>query len=411
MKIRSITCFFDPKFPLDTESLVHLGKFSAAAGQAFESEGFEVQTRRLASTPLAKILPELEAALAVEFALNLEGTAKAFGIDYISLGPATPEAPESFDLIHPVLSAAQDVFTSGLMTGDGGIAMESVRRCAEAIHRLAAVTADGFTNLRFASLANVPPGTPFFPAAYHSGGPPSFALATEAAGLAVEALDEVASLAAARERLVRQVEDQAERMSRLGSRLAEDWGVTFAGIDFSLAPFPEEADSIGTAFERLGVPAVGQHGSLAAAAVLTEALERATFQRAGFNGLMLPVLEDYTLATRAAEGKLAVKDLLLYSAVCGTGLDTVPLPGDTSVEQIYAVLLDLAALSQRLDKPLTARLMPIPGKAAGDPTGFDFAYFANSRVLRLEAEPLSGPFAGDELLELHPRNPQPSGRQ
>jgi hypothetical protein len=118
---------------------------------------------------------------------------------------------------------------------------------------------------------------------------------------------------------------------------------------------------------------------------------------------MLPVLEDSTLATRAAQGVLTVKDLLLYSAVCGTGLDTVPLPGDVSVEQLYAVLLDLAALSQRLGKPLTARLMPIPGKKAGDPTHFDFAYFANSRVLALDAEPLQGMLVGAESFSLQPR--------
>jgi hypothetical protein len=155
--------------------------------------------------------------------------------------------------------------------------------------------------------------------------------------------------------------------------------------------------------ERLGLPAVGWHGSLAAAAILTDTLDRAEFRRAGFNGLFLPVLEDSRLATRAAQGVLSLKDLLLYSAVCGTGLDTVPLPGDTTAGQIYPVLLDLAALSQRLDKPLTARLMPVPGKKAGDPTGFDFPFFANSRVLALDAEPLDGLLAGSDSLTLQPR--------
>jgi hypothetical protein len=155
--------------------------------------------------------------------------------------------------------------------------------------------------------------------------------------------------------------------------------------------------------ERMGVPKTGLHGSLAAAAILTEAIERANFPRTGFSGLMLPVLEDAVLARCAAEGTLTVKDLLLYSAVCGTGLDTVPLPGDTSAEQIAAVLLDLSALALRLDKPLTARLMPIPGKKAGDPTGFDFDYFANSRVMALEAETLKPPFSTSEQFELRPR--------
>ena len=57
-------------------------------------------------------------------------------------------------------------------------------------------------------------------------------------------------------------------------------------------------------------------------------------------------------------------------------------------------------MAQRLNKPLTARLMPIPGKNAGDPTDFDFAFFANSRVMALDAEPLEGMLAGDESFQL-----------
>jgi hypothetical protein len=120
---------------------------------------------------------------------------------------------------------------------------------------------------------------------------------------------------------------------------------------------------------------------------------------------MLPVLEDATLAARAEQDVLSIKDMLLYSTVCGTGLDTVPLPGGTTIEQLQAILLDLAALALRLDKPLTARLMPIPGKAAGDPTDFDFAFFANSRVLALEAKPLTGHLTGDESFSIAPRKP------
>jgi uncharacterized protein (UPF0210 family) len=89
--------------------------------------------------------------------------------------------------------------------------------------------------------------------------------------------------------------------------------------------------------------------------------------------------------------------------VCGTGLDTLPLPGDASPAQLSAVLLDLACLSLRLAKPLTARLMPIPGRKAGDPTNFDFEYFANSRVMPLKALPLEGFFGGHEIFGLQRR--------
>ena len=170
------------------------------------------------------------------------------------------------------------------------------------------------------------------------------------------------------------------------------FNIRFGGIDFSLAPFPRDAQSLGTAMEKLGVPAVGLHGSLAAAAILTEAIDRANFPRCGFSGLMLPVLEDSILAQRAADGTLTIKDLLLYSTVCGTGLDTVPLPGNVTAEQLAPLLFDLSALATRLNKPLTARLMPIPGKQAGDATNFNFEYFANSKVMALDAQELKKAF-------------------
>jgi uncharacterized protein (UPF0210 family) len=79
------------------------------------------------------------------------------------------------------------------------------------------------------------------------------------------------------------------------------------------------------------------------------------------------------------------------------------LPGDTTAEQITPLLLDLSALALRLDKPLTARLMPIPGKKAGEETNFDFAFFAPSRVMALDAEGLIGAFAGKEIVPLSSR--------
>ena len=156
--------------------------------------------------------------------------------------------------------------------------------------------------------------------------------------------------------------------------------------------------------EKLGPVKLGLSGSLAAAAFLADTLDRGQWKRTGFNGLMLPVLEDSTLAARAASGTLTLKDLLLYSTVCGTGLDTVPLPGDASADQLAAVLVDVAALSMRLKKPLTARLMPIPGKQAGDVIHFDFDYFADGKVMALPALPLRGALAGDESFSLNSRN-------
>lgn len=91
--------------------------------------------------------------------------------------------------------------------------------------------------------------------------------------------------------------------------------------------------------------------------------------------------------------------------MCGTGLNTLPLPGDTTVDQIAALLTDLDALALRLNGLLTARLLPIPGKAAGDEVHFDFPYFADSRVMTLRARPLSGLLTAGANLDLRPGQP------
>ena len=395
MKIRSITYFCNPGWPVDESALRQAGAFLASTRPAFEAAGYQVQTARLATPPFPRLLNLSEredASQAQVEALSLaqayEAAARHSGYDYVSLGPALPDLPASYLLIPPLLAATQNAFFSAMMTTSGsGVSLPAVRLCAGIIHQAAAITPDGFTNLRFAALANVPPGAPFFPAAYHQGDQPVYALATEAADLAVEAFSQAGSLEAARQDMVAAIQTHAKALIWVVEQLGWDQPA-FGGIDFSLAPFPEQALSLGTALERLGAPRVGLPGSLAAAAIIADSLDQAQFPRAGFSGLFMPVLEDATLALRAGEGSLGLKDLLLYAAVCGTGLDTVPLPGDTTPDILAAILLDLAALAQRLDKPLTARLMPIPGKAAGDPTDFDFPYFANSRVLSVRAEAL-----------------------
>ncbi|MBG7609574.1 MAG: DUF711 family protein [Anaerolineae bacterium] len=404
MKIRSITTFLNPDWPLDMTALQSTADFITSAQPAFESAGYQVQTSRLATPPFPYLLPDCKSKSVCIFAQMLEDAALSLGFDYISIGPALPTFPESFDAIPDVLGATENVFASGLMASTkDGISLPAVRACAEIMRQLTPIDPNGFANLYFAALANVPPGAPFFPAAYHLDAPPIFSLAIECADLAVTAFSEADNLMDARQNLIEALEYHGRILSTVSNLLADQFPITFGGIDFSLAPFPDVAISLGTAIEQLGVSAIGTHGSLAAAAFLTDSIDRANFHRTGFSGLMLPVLEDATLAKRAEEGTLTLKDLLMYSAVCGTGLDTVPLPGDTTAEQISSILLDLAALAQRLEKPLTARLMPIPGKVAGDRTDFDFPFFANSKVLAVEAASLSGLFAGNESFQLKRR--------
>ncbi|NMC79219.1 MAG: DUF711 family protein [Chloroflexi bacterium] len=394
MRIRSITCLYHPASAVRLESLQ---KLAEDAQTRFERAGFALQTRRLATVPFPLLLEKLEADAAIALAQRLEAAAQQGGFDFLSLGPALPDLPQSYALVPPMLAATQNVFLSGTMTTPTeGIHLQAVQACANVIAQAAKISADGFGNLRFSALAGVAPFGPFFPSSYSQGEEPAFALALEAASVAVESFSGAGSVAEGRQRLLQRLESDTKELAAIAQQLAQTHGIRFAGIDCSLAPYPEEFISLGRAIEALGAPQVGQMGSLAAAAILAETLDRGSWPRTGFNGLMMPVLEDTTLAKRSAQGSFNLKDLLLFSAVCGTGLDTVPLPGDATPAQLTAVLLDVASLAVRLHKPLTARLMPIPGKKAGESTQFDFDYFANGGILDLPAQPLSGPLAGNE---------------
>lgn len=407
MKIRSITYFCHPGYPLSEEVIRTAGEFLATAKVAYEAANYEIQTVRLATIPFPELLDGKEIHHLPKFAQDIEKLAKEVGIEYVSLGPAMPdpEGFKSYQGIPEAIAATQNVFFDGWMADTTrGIDLRAVRACAEVIVKCAPIDPNGFANLRFAALANVKPGAPFFPAAYHAGNGPAFAVATESADLAVEAFSHAKTVDEGRKMLAASITQHGQTLGQVAAGLSPS--PAFSGIDFSLAPFPVEAQSLGAAFERLGVTRLGLHGSLAAAAILTEAIDRADFRRTGFSGLMMPILEDAVLAQRAADMSLTVKDVLLYSAVCGTGLDTVPLPGDTTADQLAPLLLDLCALAVRLDKPLTARLMPVPNKKAGDPTSFDFGFFAQGRIMALQAASLQGPLSGNETFALGPRTTQ-----
>jgi uncharacterized protein (UPF0210 family) len=395
MEIRSITFFCDPRRPLEG-----VARAAADARHVSAAAGYRLQSVRLTTTPFPTWLAERAQAA------DLLSWCVEAGIDYLALGPVRLEDDEHFLHLLPHLVGARDALFASAEIADcqGRIDTGRVIQVAELVQQLATLREDGFTNLYFAATANCPPGSPFFPVSYHRAGSEEvcFAIAAEAAELATRSFRVATTITEARSLLIQAIEDEAGKLVRLANSLESRHGIAFAGIDFSLAPFPDEARSAGGALEMLGVPAIGGHGSVFAAALMADCVNRAEFPRCGFSGLMFPVLEDATLSRRAAEGWLTLNDLLLYSAVCGAGLDTVPLPGDVSVDEIAGVLLDLAALAVRTDKPLTARLMPLPGLVAGDRVAFDFSYFADSQVMATKGVGPAGLLKGGERLMLLP---------
>jgi len=386
MKIRSITHFFPLTWPFDKGSIAGAGRFLNDARLRLTDVGFEVQTVRLATPPFMDIIVDPDRTILLEFASAIEELADQANIDYVSVGPVVATTPLALLLsIHalPELIANTERVFSGVLFAaeNSGINFAAAHAFAEAVHQVAQDTPSGFGNLRLGALANVPPGVPFFPAAYHDGGTHFFSIATEAADLAHSAIGGARSFNEAEKRLVSSIESTAGHMLSVVDRLVDDHQIRFKGIDFSLAPFPSEARSIGATIERLGIDAFGGSGTLFATSFLTRCIRKADIPHTGFSGVMLPLLEDSVLAKRVDGGYFSINDLLLYSAVCGTGLDTIPIPGNTSPDEMAAIYVDMAALSITLNKPLTARLMPVPGKAVGEKIDFDFEYFASSRVM------------------------------
>jgi len=386
MKVRAITIGIDPGFPLNRQAVAAAGRFAMRVRTACEDIGVPVQTSRLATPPFPLYLGEHTDAEILRFTAELEECCRAHGIDYCSLGPVDPQVDSEsrcLSLVPTLIAQTETVFASATLgKPDRSGQASAVHAIARVIGDIARFTPAGFGNLRFAALVSCPPHIPFFPAAFHAG-EPAFALALEAADVVAAACVPSLDLAEVRVLLRRELEKQVLPVQNLAQQLAGREFV-FRGIDLSPAPGPAPETSIAYALERLGLGRFGEPGTLTAAALITAALKETSLHTCGYCGLMLPVLEDAGLAERNNQGLLRLSSLLAYSAVCGTGLDTIPLPGDVGEAQLTALLLDVATLGWKLGKSLSARLFPIPGKQAGERTEFDFAYFVNTKVMAME---------------------------
>jgi hypothetical protein len=383
LEIRAITLFDSFAYPLRPQTFSNAARFARAATDVFAAAGLPPQTLRIASQPFPSWLPA-----GPEFAPHVAETERAAheaGFGYLSIGCVRGDARGAdlapLDALPDAMAAAPNAFACvSMASAQNGVSFAGVFAAAQTIRRLAKIEPGGAGNLRFAALGNCAAWCPYFPAAYHGGGRARFSVAMQAADLASEAFRNAVTPDEASGALYHAVDDAANQVAKTAYTLSRRTGVKFAGIDFSLAPAPREGDGFGEAVEALGIERFGAQGTAYAVALAASAIESVRFPRVGFSGVMLPVLEDLAIAAEAAEGHITVNDLLLYSSMCGRGLDLVPLPGDITDDQLAAILIDVAALSVRLNKPLAARLLPIPGKAAGDPTDFPQEYLTNSRV-------------------------------
>lgn len=382
-RIRTITAgvrLDDPTRLGEVESAI---RFLELARSRFEAREYEVQTLRIATQPLAEYLPDWTSRAAIAAVVALDRLAAAEGV-VCSIGPVITDdrhdeafAPWAADLV--ARTSAISLSASVASAGDG-VHRGTVRAAAEAISAIAAGTEGGEGNFRFAATAFCPPGTPFFPAAFFTQGE-TFSIGLESPRLIQQSFEATDDLEEAKRRLGSLMGVSLGPVEELARELAGETGWGYMGIDVSPAPGLDA--SIGRAIESLTGEPFGAASTLTACAAVTDVLKELPVRQCGYSGLMLPVLEDTVLAQRAREGRYGVSDLLLYSSVCGTGLDVVPLPGDTSAEALGRVVGDVAALAAKYSKPLSARLFPVPGKTAGEAVHFDNPHLTDAVVMEL----------------------------
>ena len=378
MKIRTITTGFNVELPLKEEQISYVADFTSKARRLFESEGYAVQTVRIATQPWERYFESRDQI--VNLVKTLEDLTHQYGLDYSNVGTTLNE--KLIPIIYNMMENTSDMFCTVLVSDDRTISYERASQTAKLMKRLSRISEDGFTNLRFAAIFNTRPGSPFYPAAYHEG-PTSFAVGTENSDLVNKAFARAKTIEEAAMYLREVLVEEFKRIEEIAEEISVTEKVKYDGIDVSIATSVAPDESIAYAFEKLGLGRFGDVGTLAIARIITDTVKALPIKKCGYSGLMLPVLEDYGLAERNNEGAFNLGNLLLYSSVCGTGLDTIPLPGDVSEKKLFALLLDIASLSIALDKPLSARLMPIPGKRIGEMTQYQFEYFANSKIMKI----------------------------
>jgi uncharacterized protein len=371
-RIRTITAFVRIEPSQSRSQIEQAVGMLRQAKAAFEERGYEVQTTRITTQPFARYVGDRSTKEALDLFKTLDEVSKEDSF-LLNIGPLTPtDVADTTKLELLSLTLATTKANASLVVADeGGVHWSAVRAAAQVIKYLEGHSPNGVNNFDFAAVAMVPPNTPFFPASNHDGAGHEFSIGWEAGAFVSDVVAGAnGDMQLAKERLSQEFEREARAVDAIAIRVESESAWKYMGLDPTPAPIADS--SIAVAVEALSRVKFGAMGTLSAAAVITEAVHSISVKRVGFSGLMLPVLEDPVLAERWSEGAFDLDSLLAYSAVCGTGLDTIPLPGDVSQQQLERIIGDMASLAFKWHKPLTARLIPAPGKKPGERTDFNF---------------------------------------
>jgi uncharacterized protein (UPF0210 family) len=352
-----------------------------------------VVNKRIAVSPVANVGAGFEAAGFVEIARTLDEAAAAVGVDFlggfsadVSGGLASGDR-ELIAAIPEALTCTQKICASiNVGTTRAGINMDAVVLLGQTVKDLAERSRQqgGFAAAKFVIFTNQPGDNPFMAGAVHGLGQPEVVINVGVSGPGV--------IARALERRIAQdgrenlgLHDLAEEIKRtafrvtrcgelIGRRVAKVLGVPFGVVDLSLAPTPNVGDSVGEIIQILGVDAVGAPGSTAIVALLNDAVKKggafASQSVGGLSGAFIPVCEDQVLADAVRDDSLVLEKLEAMTSVCSVGLDMIAIPGSVDAATISAIIADEMAIGMINNKTTAVRLIPVPGKEAGEFVSF-----------------------------------------
>jgi len=353
-------------------------------GQDIETEyGIPIINKRVSVTPIALVAGASDDVDYTPFARVLDEVAKDLGIDFVGGYSALVQKGFSagdtrlIDSIPDALAGTDRVCSSvNVATTKNGINMDAVRRMGEVVKATAQRTADrdGIGCAKLVVFCNAPEDNPFMAGAFHGVGEGESTLNVGVSGPGVIKVALESHRGAGFDEIADVIKNTAFKITRMGQLVgmeaARRLGVPFGILDLSLAPTPEVGDSVARILEEMGLESVGTHGTTAALAMLTDMVKKggvmASTHVGGLSGAFIPVSEDEGMVAAVRAGSITLDKLEAMTTVCSVGLDMIALPGDTSSSTIAAIIADEMAIGMVNNKTTAVRVIPVPGKKAGD---------------------------------------------
>ena len=353
--------------------------------------GIPVVNKRISVSPIAVAAAPFSSSQMIDIAHTLNRAAQEVNVDFIGGFSALVEKGIAkgdralIDAIPEALAGTDRVCASiNVASTRAGINMDAVYLMGQKIKRAASLTArrDGIACAKLCVFANIPQDIPFMAGAYLGIGEADAVINVGVSGPGVvkKAIDRALDADPRMDlgqisELIKRTAYKVTRVGELiGREVAANLNIRFGVVDLSLAPTPNVGDSVGEIFQSLGLLSVGVPGSTAALALLNDAVKKggafASSHVGGLSGAFIPVSEDLNISESAAAGHLTLEKLEAITSVCSVGLDMVALPGDTSDETLAAIIADEMAIGVINKKTTATRLIPVPGKNAGDKAHF-----------------------------------------